>query len=63
MSKKRRLESLAQLGMLKDEDIKALQKPKPIERKAPIGWITLAVVEAITIVGLLALIWYSYING
>jgi hypothetical protein len=55
MSQKRKLESLASLGILKDSDVKSIQaklgKPKDYNR-ALTGWVGLALIEAIVILGL-----------
>jgi hypothetical protein len=60
MSRKRKLETLAALGVLKDKDVKDIQarlaKPKGYN-KALQGWVAIALIEAIVITGLIAYIW------
>jgi hypothetical protein len=60
MSQKRKLESLASLGLLKDSDVKAIQaklgRPEGYGR-ALTGWVAIALIEATVIAGLLVYIW------
>ena len=66
MSRKQKLETLAALGILKDQDVKHIQgrlsqRPEAYGR-ALTGWVALALIEAVMIAGFTVLIWVSYLK-